>query len=105
MSAERRKKRIIDANGKELYKLVVEYLFHIQNKPLKDVKAQFVIHNLKWVDRCRKFKRQLVDPNPSGFRIAIQKKDYVDTIMEKLSLDPPAMNWFQKKLFSYYLNK
>lgn len=92
---------MIDSNGKQLYDLVIEYLFYIQNKPIGEVKKTLKQYNLKWVGRCRTFNRSIVDPNPHGFRESLKNKEYINKIREDLSLDPPALNFFQR-LFYFY---
>lgn len=99
MSADRRKKRMINAQGKELYNLTVEYLFHIQNKSLKETNKLLKEYNLKWVNKCRTFKRDVVDPDPHGFREFITKKIVINGIREKLGLDKPDLNWIQRLFY------
>lgn len=99
MSFQRRKQRMTDANGRELYKLTVDYLFHIQNKSKKEVVKIMKDHNLIWVKKCRSFNRSVVDPNPHGFREMLKNKKIIKSIQKELSLDPPKLNWFQRLVY------
>ncbi len=87
---------MIDAQGKELYNLTIEYLFNIQNKGFRETNDLLKQYNLRWVKKCRTFKKDIVYPNPHGFRQFIENKRAINQIRKEVGLDRPALNWVQR---------